>query len=277
MPRWTTGESVLARAARVLEAFEHDRRSMTVAEIARRTGLPSPTAHRLVAQLLDVGFLERTDRHRVRVGLHLWEIAALGARAPDLREAAMPYLEDVHVATRQHTQLTVLEGGDVLVVEWLKAREALGGLLLQAGRRVPAHAVAAGAVLLAHADGRLQEEILAGPLARFSDRTPTDPHELRTLWAHARRQGYVVCDGFVDPRALSIAVPVCGPDGAPVAAIGVVVPVGDAEPMAFVPVLLAAARGIGRALHAPAPPRSTRMRALTHRGSAKFLIDRSER
>jgi DNA-binding IclR family transcriptional regulator len=125
MARWATGESVLAHAARVLEAFEHDRRVLTVAEIARKTGLPVPTAHRLVAQLLDLGFLERDEGNRVRIGPHLWEIAALGAQALHLREAAMPYLEQVHVATQQHTQLDVLEGKDVLVVEWLKAREAL--------------------------------------------------------------------------------------------------------------------------------------------------------
>jgi DNA-binding IclR family transcriptional regulator len=130
---------------------------------------------------------------------------------------------------------------------------------------VPAHAVAGGAVLLAHADSRLQEEILAGPLARFNGRTPTDPHELRRLWAHARQKGYIVCDGFVDPRAVSIAVPVTGRDGRAVASIGVVIPTSDMQPMAFVPVLLAAARGIGRALGTPARAESTRMRALTSR------------
>ncbi|MGW0084722.1 IclR family transcriptional regulator [Streptomyces sp. NPDC003393] len=244
---------MLARAARVLETFDHDRRVLTVAEIARRAAVPVPTAHRLVAQLLDVGFLERVEEHRVRVGLHLWEIAALGARALDLREAAMPYLEDVHAATRQHTQLTVLEGTDVLVVEWLKARESLRGLLLHAGRRVPAHAAAGGAVLLAHAGAARQEVVLAGPLTRLSDRTPTDPHELRRLWAHARRQGYIVCNGFVHPQGTSIAVPVPGRDGGAVAAIGVVVPTAEAQPWTLVPALLTAARGIGRTLRTPAP------------------------
>ncbi|MBG7699809.1 helix-turn-helix domain-containing protein [Streptomyces sp. MC1] len=254
MARSQAGESVLARAARVLAAFGHDSRVLTVAEIARRAALPVPTAHRLVAQLLDVGFLERTEGHGVRVGLHLWEIASLGARALDLREAAMPFLEDIHAATRQHTQLTVLDGTDVLVLEWLRAREALPGLRLHAGRRIPAHAAAAGAVLLAHAEARAQEEVLAGPLTRLSDRTPTDPSDLRSLWAHARRRGYAVCDGFVDARATGIAVPVPGRNARPVAAIGVVVPADEARPMELVPALLAAARGIGRALSTPPSP-----------------------
>jgi DNA-binding IclR family transcriptional regulator len=263
MARSATGEPVLARAARVLEAFHHDRRVLTVAEIARRTGLPVPTAHRLVAQLLGVGFLEREEGHRFRIGLHLWEIAASGARALDLREAAMPYLEDIHAATRHHTQLTVLDGRDVLVVEWLRARESLEGVLLTAGRRMPAHAAAGGAVLLAHADPPTQDEVAAGPLARYNERTPTNPHELRRLWAHVRRHGYAVCDGFVHPRALSIAVPVTGQNGRPAAAIGVVVPTPTAQPMALVPALLTAARGIGRALRAPASAGPDRTRPLS--------------
>jgi DNA-binding IclR family transcriptional regulator len=260
MARWATGESVLARAARVLEAFDYDWRVLTVAEIARKAGLPVPTAHRLVAQLLDVGFLERDEAGRVRVGLHLWEIAALGARAVHLREAAMPHLEHVHVVTGQHTQLNVLEGRDVVVVEWLKAREVLRELPLQAGCRLPAHTMAGGTVLLAHADTRLQEEVLAGPLARYNDRTPTDPRELRRLWAHARQSGYVVCDGFVSPEVVSVAVPVAGADGRAAAAIGVVVPVSAGQPMALVPLLLAAARGIGQALRTPAAASSARVR-----------------
>ncbi|MEW2501485.1 IclR family transcriptional regulator [Amycolatopsis sp. NPDC047767] len=259
MARWTTGESVLARGARVLEAFDEEHRVLTVAEIARKAGLPVPTVHRLVAQLLEVGFLERAEDHRVRIGLHLWELAALGARALDLREAAMPYLEDVHVATRQHTQLSVLEGKDVLVVEWLKARNVLKELILHAGRRVPAHVVAAGAVLMAHAGAELRDEVLAGPLARFNEKTPTEPGELRRLWAYARKHGYVVCDGFVSPRAVSVAVPVTGRDDAVVAAIGVVAPTKGIQPMALVPALLAAAHGIGRALRSPVPARPTRM------------------
>lgn len=129
----------------------------------------------------------------MRVGLHLWEIASLGARALDLWEAPMPFLEDIHAATRQRTQLTVLDGTDVLVLEWLRARESLPGLRLHAGRRIPAHAAAVGAVLPAHAEARAQEEVLAGPLTRLSGRTPTDRSDLHTLWAHARRR--------VTPRA----------------------------------------------------------------------------
>lgn len=263
MARSDAHESVIERAARVLEAFDHDHPVLTVAEIARKSGVPVPTAYRLVNQLLAVGFLERTGSGEVRIGMHLWELASLGARARDLREAAMPYLEDIHAATRQHTQLMVLDGTDVLVVEQLKARQALDGILLAVGRRMPAHTGSGGLVLLANADRELQDEVLSGPLARFTDRTPTDAVGLRRIWDSARRDGWLVCDGFVDPRALGISVPVRSADGRVVASLGVVVPSEGAVPGEHIPVLLAGARGIRRALEAPKPVRTRRVRYLT--------------
>ncbi|MEU6142008.1 IclR family transcriptional regulator [Streptomyces sp. NPDC047081] len=263
MARSDAHESVIARAARVLEAFDHDHPVLTVAEIGRKADVPVPTAHRLVNQLVEVGFLERTGAGQVRIGMHLWELASLGARARDLREAAMPYLEDIHAATRQHTQLMVLDGTDVLVVEQLRARHALDGILLAVGRRMPAHTGSGGLVLLANADRALQEEVLSGSLVRFTGRTPADADSLRRIWAGARREGWLVCDGYIDPRALGIAVPVRGADGRVVASLGVVIPSEGAVPSEHIPVLLAGARGIGRALQAPKPVQPRRVRYMT--------------
>jgi hypothetical protein len=48
-------ESVLSRAARILEAFSQDEPALTVSEIARRSGLHVATASRLVAELVAHG------------------------------------------------------------------------------------------------------------------------------------------------------------------------------------------------------------------------------
>jgi DNA-binding IclR family transcriptional regulator len=204
-----------------------------------------------VGQLVDVGFLERVGRSGVRVGIRLWEIAASAPRAVDLREAAIPFLEDVQAATRQHTALYVLDGLDVLVIDRLRSRGALSGVLLNAGRRIPAHGIASGLVLLAHADEKSREAVLAAPLRRYNERTPTRPDELRSLWARALRQGYLVCEGFVHKEATSIAVPVRDAADEVIAAISVVVPHDHTDPMLYLPVLRAASRGIGRTLLLP--------------------------
>jgi DNA-binding IclR family transcriptional regulator len=52
---------------------------------------------------------------------------------------------------------------------------------------------------------------------------------------------------------MGIAVPVYGPDHSVVAALSLIVPSRDSQPMMHVPALLAAARGIARVRGAPAP------------------------
>jgi DNA-binding IclR family transcriptional regulator len=252
MARSSSGESVLTRVMRVLEAFEQETPVLTASQVARRAGLPVATAHRLVTELVRLGLLERDSDRRVRVGVRLWEIAARAPRALGLREAAMPFMEDLHTATRQHTQLGVLEGREVLFIERLSARNAVINVT-KIGGRLPVHASSGGVVLLAHADPALQDEILASPLERFTRNTPTDPRRLRQLLAAVRAQGYVVCDGFIHLDAMGIAVPVYGPDHSVAAALSLIVPSRDSQPMMHVPALLAAARGIARVRGAPAP------------------------
>ena len=51
VPRTATGETSLARAVRILDAFTPDEPALGVTEIARRAGLHVATASRLVAEL----------------------------------------------------------------------------------------------------------------------------------------------------------------------------------------------------------------------------------
>jgi DNA-binding IclR family transcriptional regulator len=254
-----TGDSVLTRVVRVLESFE-DGAPLTVSQVARRAELPVATAHRLAVALLSHGFLERGDDGLLRVGVRLWELAARAPRALGLREAAMPFMEDVQAVTRQHVQLSVLEGDDVLFIERLSARNAVVNLS-QIGGRLPAHMSSSGLVLVAFAPPERQERVLALPMTASTGRTITDPDRLRRAFAEVRRVGYAVSVGAVHLDATGIAVPVYGPGSAVVAALGVVVP-SNAQPRQHVSALLAAARGISRTLGVQlSPPTAERLSA----------------
>ncbi|GAA1402939.1 IclR family transcriptional regulator [Pseudonocardia kongjuensis] len=252
MSRAATGESSLARAVRVIAAFTPDEPELRVSEIARRSGLHVATASRLVAELVTHGLLERGPHREVRVGVRLWELAARASPTMSLRDAALPYLEDVHAVVGQHTQLGVLDGTDVLFVERLSARDAIINYSRIAGR-IPLHLSSSGQVLLAHAPRELQARILAGPLERYTPHSVGTPEALREALAAVRRTGYAVLPGHLHPDAAGVAVPVRGALNEVVAALSVIVP-NDGRAHGHVPVLLAAARGIGRTLSAGRAP-----------------------
>lgn len=262
--------SVSSRLLAVLRTFTHRTPLQTLSEISRRADLPLTTTHRLVRELLDGGALEREPDGRYRIGLWLWELAALAPRGLGLREIAMPFLEDVFEATRQHAQLAVLDGGEAVFLERISGRGAVH-VFTRVGGRLPLHATGVGLVLLAHADRELQETVIAGPLKGFTRHTVIEGEQLRRKLADIRRDGYVISDRAIEEISLSVGAPVFGADDTVVAALSTVVPAGSQDPLTLVPLVKAAARGISRALGAAS---ATGLPKSVRRTSIPFDADR---
>src|SRR4051794_41676764 len=180
--------SAAGRMLAVLEAFGPQHSSLTLSEISRRSGLSLTTTHRLVGELRDWGALERAPDGRFGIGLRLLELGALAPHGLQLRELALPYLDDLHHATRANVLLAVRDGTDVVYVEALRARGAIR-LLSRLGGRWPLHATGTGRVLLAFAPPEVQEEVLGSPLHAFTADTVIDPARLRRILAAVRRTG----------------------------------------------------------------------------------------
>jgi DNA-binding IclR family transcriptional regulator len=242
--------TVASRLFRILETFSPGRPSLTLSEISRHSGLPLTTTHRLVGELAGWGALERATDGRYRIGLRIYELAALTPRGTFLREVAMPFLGDLYEATHQNVQLGVLDGHEVVYVERISGRDAVP-VVSRPGGRLPLHATGVGLVLLAHADRELQEEVLDEPLKRFTDKTIADPRQLRRVLADVRKNGFAISDRQIELSTLSVAAPVSDDTDAVVAALSIVVPAEIGDPMALVPAVRAAARGLSRALGSP--------------------------
>jgi DNA-binding IclR family transcriptional regulator len=241
-----SGDSVTDRLLRVLETFTPTRTVQTAAEIGRRAGLPTSTAHRLVGELVEAGLLERDEDRRIRIGMRLWELATRSSRALRLRQAAMPYMERVQGRIREHTQLAILEQDEALFLERLSSPDSGSNVTRVAGR-LPLHASSSGLVLLAFGAHELQERILAGPLAPVTRETITDAGILRRKLAEVRRLGHVVAPGYIEAVSTGVAVPVRDETGAVIAALSAVLP-RDAHVDVALFELHAAARDIERAL-----------------------------
>ena len=165
-----SGDSIITRVTRILESFDSTRVTQTPSGVSRRTGLPVSSAHRLMNELADNGFLERDDQGGFRIGMRLWELTTRGSNALGLRQVAMPFMEEVQAGIREHTQLGVLEQDEVLFIERLSARQAGANITKIAGR-LPLNASSSGLVLLAYAPPAYQERFLSSPLKRLSPET----------------------------------------------------------------------------------------------------------
>jgi DNA-binding IclR family transcriptional regulator len=244
--------SVADRLLHVLDAFDERHRRLTLSELARRAGLPLATAHRMVGRLTAWGALERGEDGAYTIGLRLWEVATLAPRGLGLREAALPFLEDLYEATHENVHLAVADGVETVYIERISGRSAVG-VLSRVGSRWPLPATGVGLVLLAYGPAELQERVCAEPLRAFTPYTITDPGRLRAVLAEVRGTGVALSDRQITDDAVSAAAPVRDARGTVVAAVSVVVPVAEGRVHTLVPAVRLAARGISRALGWQAP------------------------
>jgi DNA-binding IclR family transcriptional regulator len=243
------GRSVLSRAIAILDSFSQGRPEQTLGSIVSRTGLAPATVHRLLAELVEWGGLERAGRGRYRVGLRLWQLGALAPAGRRLRDVALPYLEDLHEATHQVVHLAVLDAGEVLYIEKLSARPETDvvSVVSKVGIRLPAHATGPGKVLLAFSPADVTEQVIAAGLSRCTPRTITDPLELRSALADVRRTGVCLSRDEMSLGASSVAAPVFDRERAVAAAVSVVVPSDTANLATLIPAVRAACLGVTRA------------------------------
>jgi len=247
MPRTSDpGTSVSSRLLSVLFAFSTTRRTLSIADLARITGLPYPTTRRFVNELVAVGALERRDDDRYAVGVRLWQLASLSPRTEGLRSLAQPVLEDLYTALHQHVQLAVLQGDHAVVVERRSAPDAVR-LVSRVGGRLPLHASAVGKVLLAHASRDIRDRVLGEP-PRYTPHTIVDPDALREELAVTRRTGTATVREELTPGADSVATRVVDGDGRVVAALSVVVRAGSVRLEAATPTTVASGLRLSRLL-----------------------------
>ena len=139
-----------------------DHRRLTLTELAERAGLPLPTAHRLVGELVAWGALTRTRTGEYVVGRRLWDLGLLAPAQTGLRELASPYLHDLYGATLATVHLAVRDGTEVLYLDRLRGNASVP-IVSTVGSRLPMHATGVGKVLLAHAPADVQAQVLARP------------------------------------------------------------------------------------------------------------------
>ena len=236
-----------SRALALLAAFDEDHRRLSLSQLAERTGLPMPTAHRLVGELVDWGALSRTADGRYVIGRRLWDVGLLAPVQTGLRQLASPYLHDLYGATLETVHLAVRDRTEVLYLDRL-AGNASVPVVSSIGSRLPMHATGVGKVLLAHAPADVQLAVLSD-LRRITPYTITQPGTLRRQLARVLRDGYATTVEEMSLGACSVAVPILA-QGAVVAALGIVVPGLRNDRAKHVAALQVAAQGIGRALAA---------------------------
>ncbi len=181
------GIEILNRTFDVLGAFcEGNAERLSLSEIARRAGLPKSTAHRILASMVCLGAVERSGQE-YRLGMRMFEIGEHVPRKRDLREAALPFMEDLYEVTHETVHLAVLDRTEVLYIERIQGHHKQRQLASRVGGRLPAYCTGVGKALLAFTPESAAAVITGGGLEARTPYTITSPRVLLEELANIRR------------------------------------------------------------------------------------------
>lgn len=212
-------KSVTGRLLAILSAFEASSRPLSISQIVDKTGLPTSTAYRMVADLQEWGALSRNADGSFQVGVRIWELgqhASLSQREHVVR----PFLQDLFDLTHENVHMAIRQGASALFVDKIYGSRKLP-IVSRVGSRLPLHATAVGRVLLAAEPAWFQRAYLEKSLVAPTSKTTLEKQALEQELKQVAAQGFAVTLEQMRIGASSIAVPVVVL-GETIASVGIV-------------------------------------------------------
>lgn len=167
---------VLERTNRILQLLASRRDPFSMHEIAELTHIHTSTAHRLLWNLAEDGFVERDAAGGWRLGLSFLELGNLVRDRLSIREKALPVMQALHDKTGQTINLSMRRQDHVMYVEHVYAPETGVRLARQIGAVAPLHCTSGGKLFLCDCSPQEVSAYIARtqltPRTQFSIRTP---------------------------------------------------------------------------------------------------------
>jgi DNA-binding IclR family transcriptional regulator len=193
-------ERGLALLTEIATSGEH-----TATSLAGAVGLPVSTTYRYLKVLRDGQFV-REDRGRYEAGAALVALSGRHSAQAYLAEVGPAILAEIVGNVGETAVMIVRVGTRALCLRRAEPDKALK-YTFATGQLLPLHAGAGQRILLAWAPDAVIEQVLAGDLEQFTDRTPT-AERLRQSIPAVRRVGWALSRGEYDAGSVSVAVPV---------------------------------------------------------------------
>ncbi|MER7463692.1 IclR family transcriptional regulator [Streptomyces sp. NPDC097981] len=243
--RTSAAGTALEKSMRILEAVAAHGGPHRLTDVVAAAAVPKSSTFRILASLIEQGFVRLEGGARYGVGPRLRTLSALvgegepqsiGRILGELREAA------------GHTVHLALHSGETLTYIRKLEGDHPFRTASRVGMRMPLHSTAIGKAILAHLPEEEVRALIAGAgLPRRTPRTLTGPEELLAELDAVRARGFAVDDEENEPTIRCIGAAVLDPEGRPIGGVSVTTVtflVSREEIEAYAPALRAAAEAL---------------------------------
>jgi IclR family pca regulon transcriptional regulator len=222
MSRTEPGEFVqsLERGLAVIRAFDRDHARLTLAEVAKLTGLTRATARRILHTLEALGYAS-SDGRDFELTPRVLDLGYAYLSSMDLSSIAEPAMEALTQQTSEASSAAVLDGAEIVYVARVPTKRIMA-ISLGLGSRLPAYATSMGRVLLAALSAEEVDALVGpGPFPALTARTITTPADLHEELDRVRKHGWALVDQELEDGIRSIAAPLRNRSGRVIAALNI--------------------------------------------------------
>ncbi len=199
----------IQKAGELLALYDRDHSEWGVREVATKLKMAKSSTHDLMSSLAKLGFLNKTEDNRYRLGWRLVTLSETLLATIELRKEARPVIEDLAAQYRETIHLAVLDDTQVVYVDKHEGRQAVRVELTSLGARLYPHCSSVGKVLLAYSpEEEVRRIIQTIGLPRFTSNTITNEEELLLTLAKVRKQGYAYDIEEILPDLCCVGAPI---------------------------------------------------------------------
>ncbi|GIH68067.1 transcriptional regulator [Sphaerimonospora thailandensis] len=209
--------SMLDRMTLIMECFAGHSSRLTLEDVVMRTHLPRSTTHRILVDLVRLGWLRQFPSHGYGLGSRLLSFGE-DAGHGRLREATAESLHNLALRTGMVVHLAVLVDSKVLYLDKVGGPFAMK-VPSRVGGGAPAHSTALGKSMLAWLEPEQVDVQVGGAIERMTSRTIHRLSALHQELGRIRVRGGLAFErGECFPEIACVASAIRSPEG-PVASI----------------------------------------------------------
>jgi DNA-binding IclR family transcriptional regulator len=216
---------IVESAVDVLEQIARSKEDAGVTELSIALDLPKSAIHRILVALSNKGLVTQNKHtQRYSLGLEFLKIAGLAITQMDIVTIVRPYLESLRDQFNETAALALRTGWMYTYIAICPSLQEHAVIPLL-GSQSPLHTSAFGKSILAFLwDVEIEQFLDSGLLLRITDKTVTDPDQLKQELDKIRKEDFAMTVGERLPGSIGFASPIFDRSGCAIACIGIVGP-----------------------------------------------------